>query len=109
MTLCVRAAAAGTFLKPLPFITWHIYNGGVDVNGTFTKFFGDTHAAFMPEPSSTWAQMLVGGESIQENEMTPATPKRGLNFWPQYIREPSRVEIVVLRIPKAMAFGTVVF
>lgn len=103
-------------LKCLPFIEWKIYDGGLKINGAFTKHFADTAAAFLPDPSPNLFQMLTGGEYICENEQSQATVKRGLNFWPQYVREPSRVEIVGLdncipavRVPKAIAYGTVVF
>lgn len=102
-------------LKCLPFITWHIYDGGAKLNGTFTKWFGDTKAVFLPEPSPDVFQMLVGGEYVVEQDTMPAAVKRGLNFWPRYVAEPSRIEIVgldqcvpIIRVPKAISVATVV-
>lgn len=103
-------------IKCLPDITWHIYNGGLELNGTFTKFFPDTGAGstvFCPEPNDMMVSSIVGTEYVAENEVDPPKPVTGPYFWPMYHREPARVEIVgldnwfpALRIPKVLAVGT---
>ena len=103
-------------LRCLPGIQFHVYNGGINMNGTFTKFFGDTQAVFHPEPSPDWCTMIQGSEFVQQNEFQPARQEEVPFFYPQYVREPARIEEVgidlaqpVLRVPKAVAIGTVVF
>ncbi|HMP08062.1 MAG TPA: major capsid protein [Lacipirellulaceae bacterium] len=103
-------------LRCLPGIRWHIYNGGLSVNGSFTKFFPDTMAVFCIEPSKDIAAMAQGTEYVQENEMTPAQEREVPYFWPQYVREPAKVELVgldiampMLKVPKAVAPATIVF
>jgi len=105
-------------LKCLPMISWHVYDGGTKVgtSSTFTKFVPSTAIAGLPTPQPQLYQLLVGGEYVVEQDGMPATVKRGLNFWPKYTSEPSRVEIVGLdnaipisRVPKSQIYGTVVF
>lgn len=104
-------------LRCLPGILWHVYDGGLDLNGTFTKFFTDTgagSAVFCPEPSPDLVAAIRGSEWVQENEASPAQERRGPYFWPTYYREPARIELnaldlffPALRVPKAIAVGTV--
>lgn len=100
----------------LPGIHWHIYDNGLSLNGTFTKFFPDTMAVFCPEPESMLATGIQGTEFVQENEMQPAQERQMPYFWPQYTREPAKIELCgmdifvpVLRVPKSLCPATVVF
>ena len=108
-------------LRCLPDYTFHIYDGGAKLGGTpnggtFTQWFGNKQACFIPEPSPTIFQLIIGGEYVVEQEGMAATIKRGLNFWPRYITEPSRIELVgvdnycpVVRVPKALVPAQPVF
>jgi hypothetical protein len=110
-------------LRPLPEFTFHIYDGGITLgganvsDGTFTKFFPDTGAAsavFCADPMPQIAGMLEGTEWVAENETTPPVERELPYFYPQYCREPAKIELMsldvampVLRIPTAIAVGTV--
>lgn len=118
-------------IRCLPGITWHIYNGGLNLGtsgaasftagtggqGTFTKFFPDTgqgSAVFTPEPSDLVTTSVRGSEYIQENEVQPAVERRGPYFYPMYRREPAVCEIVgwdawfpALKVPKCIGAGTI--
>ena len=103
-------------LRPLPGIMWHIYSGGVELNGTFTKLLPTTGASFMPEPSESWVTALQGTEYVAENETNPPAERDTPYFWPWYIRDPAKVELVgldlfmcVARVPKCLFDATVVF
>jgi hypothetical protein len=100
----------------LPWLTWHVYDGGLDVDGTFTKFIGDTHAIFLPDPSSTIWEWYNGSEVVKENVMAPGDERYGLQAWVTSVIDPAGFELkgldigmIVPYIPKAIGFGTVVF
>ena len=104
-------------IRCLPGIKWHVFNAGLTINGTFTKFLADSGAAsavFTPEPDQAWIAPISGSEWIQENEVQPATERRGEYFYPTYYREPARIELTAwglwlpaLKVPKCMAIGSV--
>lgn len=107
----------------VPWITWHVYDGGLDISttgidtsGTFTKFIGDTQAIFLPDPSSTIWEWYNGSEIVKENVMAPGEERFGLQAWTTGVIDPAGFEMkavdvgmCVPYIPKAIAFGTVVF
>ena len=103
-------------LRCLPDFVFHIYDGGAKLGGTFTKWLPDTQMFALPEPSPNLYQLLVGGEYVVEQDGMPASLKRGLNFWPRYIAEPSRIEIngldnviPLIRVPKTVVSATINF
>src|SRR6185437_10626009 len=53
-------------LKCYPHLVWHIYNAGLNVGGTYTRFFNGTQAVFVPEPDPEWVAMGVGSEYVVE-------------------------------------------
>lgn len=102
--------------RGMPWLTVHVYDGGLDVNGTFTKFFGDTVALFTPDPSPDWAEWYNGSEIVAENVMDPGSERYGLSAWTTRTIDPAGfqmkaldVGIPVLYVPKCVAFATVVF
>lgn len=101
-------------LRGIPWITWHIYDGGLNVDGTFTKFIPANNAIFTPEPSSSWLEMLEGSEFVKENVMDAGSVKTGFNTWTTHAIDPASVELKALDIalpalyvPKAIYYATV--
>lgn len=100
----------------LPWVTWHVYDGGLDVDGTFTKFIPDTAAIFLPDPSPDWAEFYNGSEVVAENVMSAGDVRYGLSAWTTRVIDPAGFELKsldiglpVLYIPNCIAYGTVVF
>lgn len=102
--------------RALPWLTFHVYDAGLDVNGTFTKFFDDTHVAFLPDPSSDWAEMYEGSEIVAENTQDPGTERYGFAAWTERKTQPVGWELIavdncvpVCYIPKCIAYATAIF
>lgn len=100
----------------IPWLTWHVYDAGLDVNGTYTKFIPDDVAVFMPDPSPAIAEWYEGSEIVAENVMDPGTERYGLAAWSTRVIDPAGFELKaldvglpVLYLPKAIAYATVVF
>jgi len=98
-------------MQAIPWLTWHIYDAGLDVNGTFTKFIPDTGAFFVPEPSSDWAEWAEGSEMIAENFNDPAEERYGLQAWTPAGFDLKSVDVglPLVYVPSVYQFGTVVF
>lgn len=101
-------------LRGIPWLTWHIYDGGLEVNGTYTKFIPNNNAIFTPEPSSSWCEMLEGSEWVKENVMDPGSEKTGFSTWTTHAIDPASIELKALDIclpalyvPKAIFYATV--
>ena len=102
--------------EAMPWLTFHVYDGGLDVNGTFTKFIEDTGALFTPEPSTDWTEFYNGSEIVKENVMSPGDERFGLQAWTESTTQPAGFEMMaldigipVLYVPNAPAYLTVVF
>lgn len=66
-----RAADGVNFtaeLRALPWITWHIYDHGLNIgtSETYTQLIEDDHFFGFPDPDPTWVQYLEGGEMVTE-------------------------------------------
>lgn len=106
-------------LRALPWLTWHITNGGLDVGNeatppTFTKLLEDDHALFCPEPSSDWIQIYEGSEPVVEYPGAEPALRTGQYFWAEPTTKPAGYELIgldnaipALKIPKAIAYGLV--
>lgn len=102
--------------RGLPWVTFHVYDAGLDVNGTYTKFIDDTHAIFLPDPGPDWCEMMEGSEIVAENVMDPGSERFGLAAWTERKTQPAGFELIAvdncipcLYVPKCVAYGTVVF
>lgn len=100
--------------KAIPWLKWHIYDAGLDVNGTFTKFFPDNYAAFCPDPSSDWAEWVEGSEIVRENLMDQGSERFGMTAWTTPCIDPSGFElkaldngIPCLYVPKCLAYAKI--
>ncbi len=102
--------------KGMPWLTVHSYDAGLEVDGTYTKFFNGTQAYFCPDPDMSWCEFMVGSERVVENPMTAAQERFGLYAWIERTTQPAGWELITvdnglpaLYIPKAAQFPTVVF
>lgn len=103
-------------LKAYPHVSWHIYNGGLNVNGTYTRFFDGTKALFVPEPSDDWIQMGVGSEFVVEQVGASAKEAVGFYPWGNTTVEPAGIQLLAvdnfmpfLYVPKCVMWATCVF
>lgn len=83
-------------LKAIPWLRIHIYDGGLEVNGTFTKFLGDTEGIFLPEPDGEWAEMQEGSEIVMENLQDQGREVYGMSAWTTQIIDPAGWELKAL-------------
>lgn len=100
----------------LPWLTWHITNNGVNLNGTFTTLIGDTDAAFTTDLSPEIASYYECTEVVVDWVGRPPQPRQGAYFWAVPKDDPARYELrsvhngmPVVFIPKAIAYATVDF
>lgn len=98
-----------------PWVEWHVYDGGLEVDGTYSKFLPDTLATFSIE-HGPWLKGIEGSEPRKTNPMSPAEEVFGLDSWIREWDEPARLELhclqnfmIELNTPKSLAIGTVVF
>ncbi len=103
-------------IPALPNIRFHVYNGTLVVNGTTTQLIPNTMTIFTVEPDPAIVSCVQGTEYVQENEMQPAQEQRGPYFWPQYVREPAKIELCgidlfmpTLHVPNTLYPATTVF
>jgi hypothetical protein len=102
--------------KARPWIRFFVTDAGLDVNGTFTKFFSGGEAAFGVDLGLGFLKMQEGSELVKESPWGAPDYKRGHHAWIREWDEPARVElhsinniVPELTIPKGLAFGDVVF
>ena len=100
--------------KALPWLKWHLYDGGLDVDGTFSKFIPDNYAIFLPDPSSDWAEMHEGSEIVRENVVDQGSERYGLAAWTTPVIDPAGWElktvdncIPCLYIPKCVVYAKI--
>lgn len=108
-------------LRPLPWLTWHVYDGGLKVdNGSgtlaYTKFLPDGRAIFAPDPSPEWFELQEGSELVRENVVSQSTERFGIAAWTELTTQPSGFDMILvdnvlpaLLIPKSVVYGTVVW
>jgi hypothetical protein len=103
-------------LKSAPWVTWHIIDNGLNVNGTFGKLIPDTHAVFHVPIDSSIAQYYECPEPVVD----PVTNQQK-NVWGEYYYhklqdDPVSYEfhgrfngLPILKVPAAIAYGEVDF
>lgn len=101
--------------RAIPWITWHIYDGGLVVNGTYVKFFPDDVACFCPDPSSDIAEYLEGSEVVAENVMDPGREAYGTTAWTTRVIDPAGFDLKALHnglpalyVPRTIQYATIV-
>lgn len=102
--------------RGIPWLRFHIYDAGLEVNGTYTKFIPDANAIFLPDPGPDWFELVEGSEIVRENVLSPGGEQFGLYAWTEPTTQPAGFELLSvdnclpsLYIPKCVAYGTVVF
>lgn len=101
--------------KALPEFVFHVYNAGLEVNGTYTKFLTDTTAVFMPEPGD-WYEYIEGSEIVAENRQDQGSERFGFHAWSTREIDPPRWDLKAVDngmlcwyVPACISYGTVVF
>lgn len=112
----IQDTGFNVIFEALPWLTWHVYDGGLVVNGTYTKLIADGVAVFMPDPDPLWMEMLEGSEVVAENVMDQGDERFGLQAWTTRTIDPAGFDLKALDvclpalyIPKCIAYGTVIF
>lgn len=101
-------------IRAIPWLTWHVYDAGLEVDGTYTKFFPDGQVAFLPDPDPTVFEFHEGSEVVAENVMDPGAERTGFTAWTTRVIDPAGFDlkaldsgIPVVYVPKAILWGTV--
>lgn len=99
-----------------PWVTWHVYDGVIEIDGTVTKCLGDTKAVFTIGREGGWLKGMEGSEMRKINPIAPAEEVFGFDSWIREWDEPARIELhslqnfaIELNTPKGLAIGTVNF
>lgn len=102
-------------LRGLPGVLWHINNNGVELNGTFTKLFPDTAAAFTVDPTSEIVSSIEYWEPVSEGKGDDPQPRGAEHYYVKPVDDPAGYwlhslynGIPFLKIPSGLAFGTVI-
>lgn len=83
-------------VRAIPWVTWHVYDAGLEVDGTFTKFIPDDTAYMLPEPDSDVFEYYEGSEVVAENVMDPGTERVGFSAWTTRVIDPAGFELKAL-------------
>lgn len=99
-------------VKARPWIEWWIVDTGLNVNGTYTRFWDGTKATFLVRPEDVFFKMVEGGEPVKESPWSPVQWRQGLFTWLREWDEPARVEghalnnfVLELPVPKGIMPG----
>jgi major capsid protein E len=117
----MKRVGSGEFsavLRALPWITFHVIDYGLDVwsgsSEVYTKLIEDTHAAFLPEPSPSWAAYLEGSEIVTEGPGGEKHERFGFYPYAYPTHDPSGWELCAvfnglpgLFVPEAVAYGRI--
>lgn len=102
-------------LRARPWIRWLIVDTGLEINGTYTRWFDGTKATFMVDHKALMLQGVEGSEPVKENPAAQAVERYGTFAWLREWDEPARVElhslqnfVLQLPIPKGIMQATVV-
>lgn len=89
-------------LPAMPYLTFHVSNGVLSLDGTTTALFGDDNVLFTPEPESSWVQYGQGSEVVIEYPGATPTERFGAYFWAEPTTKPAGYELagVMNGIPK---------
>lgn len=108
--------------RALPLITFHVYDGGLNVDqlvdsdaiGNFSLFIPDGKAIMLPEPGNDWVGWINASEYVKENIMDGGRQVFGFHSWTTNVIDPAGVELKMLDnglpalyIPKAVMYATV--
>ena len=101
-------------LAGAPWVTFHISNAVLNLDGTVTKMIDDTHAIFCPTPDPSWISYLEGSEPVADGPNMPWVERFGAHFHAKMVDDPAGADlhsvhngIPMLKVPKAMAYGLI--
>lgn len=103
-------------LKAVPWVTFHITDNGLNLNGTFTKLIPDTAAVFTVRMGPQIAKYYECGEPVVVEWTRQQINAMGEYYYYDLKGDPASYVLhsifnglPVLFIPASIAFGTVVF
>lgn len=103
-------------LKACPWVTWHITDNGLNLTGTFTKLIADTAAVFLTKPNQMIAQYWECCEPVVDPVTNRQSNQFGEYYYHKLIDDPVSYEfharfngLPIVKIPNAIAYGTVKF
>lgn len=103
-------------LKAAPWITFHITDNGLNLNGTFTKLIPDTAAVFVTSITPQVVSYYECGEPVVAEFLRIEAYAQGEYYYYDLKGDPACYLLFalfnglpVLKIPASIAFGTVVF
>lgn len=102
-------------LAGIPWIKWHVLNSSLSINGTDTPVVPAARAVFLPAIERTWYEYWNGSEPVVTPEnMRFLGEQFGAFFYAHPTAHPAGYALVnlhngipCLRVPKALAIGTV--
>lgn len=102
-------------LRGIPWVTWHINDAVLNVNGSDSKIWPDNRVGFTPSPSSEWLAMVEGDELVRPNLGSESIlTVNGFGAWTTPTMDPAGVELKAidiclpaLYIPTAIFYATV--
>ena len=103
-------------LRGCPWVTWHITDNGLNLDGTFTKLIEDTSAVFMTRWDTTIAQFWESPEPVVDPVTNAISNQWGEYYYHKFVDDPVSYEfhmryngLPVLKVPAAIAYGDVDF
>jgi hypothetical protein len=101
-------------LTGLPWVTFHIIDNVLDVNGTTTKIIPSNRAAFLPSLNGDWFKYMVCPSPVVEYDGATAKNVVGDYYWYATKGNPAKYELFSkfdglprLDIPAALAWGNI--
>jgi len=83
-------------LEAIPWLTFHVYDAGLEINGVYTQLIAPTEIIVHPEPSSEWVSWVNGSEIVVEQEHLPPKEVFGFHAWSDRQVKPAGVNIIGL-------------
>jgi Phage major capsid protein E len=75
-------------LKGIPWLTWHVYDDVLDLNGTETILIPDNDIILTPDPSSDWLEGLEGSEPARRTSESEVFVATGMSGWTSPEKDP---------------------
>jgi len=101
-------------LRGIPWINWHVYDGGLNVNGSYTKFIPSGKCIFTPDPDPEWLSWGNGSELVKDHDFDPPHEEYGLYGWRTERAMPANVLLHMLdngiaapKVPTAWYYATI--
>lgn len=99
--------------KAIPWLTWLLYDGVLDVDGTTTAIIPDDYVHFLPAPGE-WVGGFNGSELVRENKLAAPQEVFGMHAWVEPTTQPSGQELIgvdnflpVPYVPTAVTYAKV--